>query len=519
MGDETQCPTQISELLGNYLWSKEIIGVTYPCPVNQLQFILPTHQELRLQGLIHDTFTLWLHPTKGLKNLCYTHGPEEMFLGMHTDLKVLPPLVTISGSPPGLEKVEKILLNKLGPVVMEYVTSNLSGISGIDGDLLLKCCWKYISSFISHRVPANHWSPVVGPNELPTRTSYVGHKTSTDRALRSLHGDWTINFGSLLAFEMAVALYVTEFNTWQDIVNQITIWVRLQKECPHCLQAIDDIESSWPVFPRSVNRKISNNSYVGFSTEQREKLIEQINLKLQSIVEQVRVNLTSLGVQEKMRAFYTVADELVRDLSQGLSGVGMIDKKLFIPEDKLVAIKSIQKVHTIGMTELKHLPVDIIMETLCDVFTQHVFTHYPHCLKFKQEYRLMDLHFTRFSFTGISQYILESGYWDVLKINLRKHLGHLSLALPKQSSDIHRMIVEYLNIEFQQDLATKKGDLLKTSYDIHIADFLTTEELTDRHKDEVNTLSWRIFREWCGTPEGSKILYQLRNQWSSFVKK
>lgn len=136
--------------------------------------------------LIHDTFTLWIHPTNGQRNLCYTHGPEEMFLGMPTDLKVLPPPVTISRSSPGLERAEKILtvaplLHKLRTVVMEYVISNLSDISGINDDLLLKCCWKYISGSISHRVPANHWPPIVGTNELPTRTSCVGHKTSSGR--------------------------------------------------------------------------------------------------------------------------------------------------------------------------------------------------------------------------------------------------------------------------------------------------------------------------------------------------
>lgn len=142
------------------------------------------------------------------------------------------------------------------------------------------------------------------------------------------------------------------------------------------------------------------------------------------------------------------------------------------------------------MTELKHTPVEIIIETLYDVFTQYVFTHFPHCIKFKQGYRLMDLHFTRFPFSGISQYILESGYWDVLKGHLRRHLGHLSLALPKQSSDIHRMIVEFLNTELQQDLAMKRGTLIRVKYEIYIADFLTTEELHDHHKDELNNLSW-----------------------------
>jgi hypothetical protein len=227
MGDASQCPTQVSEVLRNYLWKKEIIGITYPCPVNQLQFILPTFEQLRNKGLIHDTFTLWIHPTNKPVNMCYTHGPEEMYLGMHTDLKVLPPPVSISGTSPGLERVEKILkvaplLSKLGPTVMKYVSTNLQEISGIPGDLLLQCCWKYISGSISHRVPANHWSPIVGPNELPNRTSFVGHKTSTDRGLRSLHGDWTINFGSLLSHEMAVILYATEFNAVKHHPQQTT---------------------------------------------------------------------------------------------------------------------------------------------------------------------------------------------------------------------------------------------------------------------------------------------------------
>jgi hypothetical protein len=98
------------------------VGITYPCPVDQLQYILPTHEELQITGLVHDTFTLWIHPTRGRQNICYNHGPEEMYLGMHTDLEVLPPPITISGSSPGLERIEKILkvaplLNKLGPVV------------------------------------------------------------------------------------------------------------------------------------------------------------------------------------------------------------------------------------------------------------------------------------------------------------------------------------------------------------------------------------------------------------------
>lgn len=173
----------------------------------------------------------------------------------------------------------------------------------------MRYCWKYISGSISHRVPANHWSPIVGPNELPTRKSYIGHKTSTDRALRSLHGDWTINFGSLLAHEMSVVLYATEFNAVQDVTHQTIFWVRLRKDCEHCLKAIDDVELKWLRQPKTMFKGIAQNPYIWFSHEQRIKLIEQINLKLQSIVEELRVNLNELGQEGHMLAFKTKAGD------------------------------------------------------------------------------------------------------------------------------------------------------------------------------------------------------------------
>jgi len=488
-----------------------------------LQILLPTQEELKLSGLVQDTFTLWVHPTPQFANICYSHGPEEMYLGMHTDLKVLPPPITITGTSPGLERIEKILkvaplLNKLGPTVMEYVSANLHDISGLDGKVLLECCWKYISGSISHRVPANHWSPIVGPNELPTRTSYIGHKTSTDRGLRSLHGDWTINFGSLLAFEMSSALYATEFNAWQAIPNQVTLWVRLRKDCPHCLKAIDDIPLEWMRYPKLLNMGISANPYVGFTDLQREKLYEQINLKLQSIVEQLRVNLYDLGAEGQLLAFRTIAHELIRETSRGSRGVGTTQPDLHIPEDKLVAIKALQKIQTIGMTELKRLPTNILLEALYDTFTQFVFQRYPHCLRHHQETRLSDLKYTLFPFSGISQYIFDSGYWEIIKTPIRQILRHVSLALPQTSTEIHRRLIDYFNLRLQQDMSITKGRLLKSHHTIHVVDFLTTEELQERHEDEISMIGWRILREWCGTSEGNGFLHRLRNQGLTFIR-
>jgi len=521
--NEKQCATQISELLRNYLWRKQIIGITYPCPVDQLRFMVPSHEELGLAGLMQDTFTLWIHPTTSNVNMCYTHGPQEMYLGMHTDLKVLPPPITVAGSSPGLERVEKILkvaplLSKLGPTVLEYVSSNLHDISGLDGQVLLQCCWKYISGSISHRVPANHWSPIVGPNELPTRTSYVSHKTSTDRSLRSLHGDWTINFGSLLAFEMSTALYATEFNAWQDIPKQITHWIQLRKDCAHCLREIDDVPVDWSRYPKLLNMGISGNPYVGFTQEQRESLQHQINLKLQSIVEQLRINLDDMGSEGQYLAFKTIAHELLRETSKGTRGTGLLNPELNIPEDKLVAIKALQKIQTIGMTELKRMPSEILVEALYDYFTKFVFQRYPHCLRHHQEARLSDLKFTLFPFSGISQYIYDSGYWEVLKTELRRYLPNVSLALPKTSSDVHRRLVDFFNQKLQHDLSLRGDHLLTQRHSIYIVDFLTTEELQERHSDELQSIIWRTIREWCGTKEGSGFLHRLHNEPVNFMQ-
>jgi hypothetical protein len=105
---------------------------------------------------------------------------------------------------------------------------------------------------------------------------------------------------------------------------------------------------------------------------------------------------------------------------------------------------------------------------------------------------LTDLHFTKFPFSGISQHIFDSGYWDVLKQCLWKNLTHVSLELPKTSSEIQRQLVEYFNIELWRDFAHKKR-LLNTRYGIQIIYFLTSDELTQIH-EEVSTICRNILR-------------------------
>jgi hypothetical protein len=157
----------------------------------------------------------------------------------------------------------------------------------------------------------------VGPNELPTQTSYVGHKTSTDRSLRNLHDDWPVNFGSHLAFEISTALYATELNAYENIPSQITLGIRLRKDCSHCLKAIDGKIFEWTKYPKPISMGNAQNPYVGFTEEQRKRLIEQINLKLQSLVEQMRIDLSSLGSHGQYLAFKTTSSELIRELSRG----------------------------------------------------------------------------------------------------------------------------------------------------------------------------------------------------------
>jgi hypothetical protein len=168
-------------------------------------------------------------------SMCYEHGPNDMYLGMHTDLKILPPTLSISGSSPALRRIEKLLkvyplLRKLGPQVEKYIKKNLEELAGIPSTLWLNCVWKNISGSISHRVPANHWSPVVGLNELPTRSTYVSRETSTDTIVNTMAGDWTINYGFLPAVEIVWALYQTEFQANQELDKQI---LYDSEESPH----------------------------------------------------------------------------------------------------------------------------------------------------------------------------------------------------------------------------------------------------------------------------------------------
>jgi hypothetical protein len=211
----TNCPTAITDSIRKYCWRKEWSDTEY------------LHQQE-----VPEAFTIWVNSFKGTKNMCYEHGPNDMYLGMHTDLKILPPTLSISGSSPALRRIEKLLkvyplLRKLGPQVEKYIKKSLEELSGIPSTLWLNCVWMNISGSISHRVPANHWSPVVGLNELPTRSTYVSRKTSTDNVLKTMAGDWTINYGFLLAF----ALYQTEFQANQELDKQILYWMQLDHEC------------------------------------------------------------------------------------------------------------------------------------------------------------------------------------------------------------------------------------------------------------------------------------------------
>jgi hypothetical protein len=108
---------------------------------------------------------------------------------------------------------------------------------------------------------------------------------------------------------MSTALYATEFNAWQNIPLQITYWIRLRKDCEHCLKAINDEPLEWGKYPKPLNIGIASNPYVGFTDEQRRQLINQINLKLQSVVEQLRVRLQDSGEWGQLLAFKTIAHE------------------------------------------------------------------------------------------------------------------------------------------------------------------------------------------------------------------
>ena len=316
---------------------------------------------------------------------------------------------------------------------------------------------------------------------------------------------------------MSTALYATEFNAWQDIPRQITLSIRLRKDCAHCLREIDDLPVEWSRYPKLLNMGISANPYVRFTQEQRDSLQQQINLKLQSIVE-LWINLDDMGAEGQYLAFKTIAHELLRETSKGTRGTGLLNPELNIPEDKLVAIKALQRIQTIGMTELKRMPAEILVEALYDFFTKFVFQRYPHCLRHHQEARRSDLKFTLFPFSGISQYIYDSGYWEVLKNELRRYLPTVSLALPKSSSDVHHRLVDFFNQKLQHDISLRGDRLMTREHAIYIVDFLTTEGLTERHEDELQNITWRVIREWCGTKEGSGFLHQLRNNPVDFIQ-
>jgi hypothetical protein len=89
------CPTEIIDLLRSYCWKKPLIGVTYPCPVDQIHITPYDQQYFDLEEL-PETFTIWVFPFEGNRNACYEHGHNEMYLRKHTDLNIFPPNLSIS---------------------------------------------------------------------------------------------------------------------------------------------------------------------------------------------------------------------------------------------------------------------------------------------------------------------------------------------------------------------------------------------------------------------------------------
>lgn len=282
--EDYDCPTQIVTEIRKRAWGKEVTGVTYPCFVDQWIFGRPEKNFIQKEPYEGATaVTLSVLPTQGEKNICYSHGPEKMFLGSRTGLKLYPPNFRYRGTSPGISRVKKILqlypmMRKLGPQIQEYCDQSLTQLTGLPAETLTVSAWQVQSGSVTHRVPANHWSPLVGPNELCNRSTYTKGSlmNHTQGLLRS--GDWTVNLNYNKSIEICIALYRTEFNANQIILQKET-YLFYEQPCESCFCEVTDYVV-WTEIPPPLFEGIDDNPYVGFTPRDKELMNSEFNIQL-----------------------------------------------------------------------------------------------------------------------------------------------------------------------------------------------------------------------------------------------
>lgn len=493
---QNECPTKCSDLIREYCWQKEIIGVTYPCFIDQYLIVKPAMGISLHPPTQHLTpIVMNIHSTEGTVNLCYSHGNEPMSFGSLTGLKISPPSIQLRGVSPGMSRVRKLLqlhpmFSRLGEQIQNYCLNSLKTLTGLNADLLLSAEWKVASGTITHRVPANHWSPLVGPNELPNRTTYCQGSTTTDTIALSRPGDWTINYNYNKTIEMCIALYRTEFNAWQRIVRP-EVFQFYETDCSSCISEVSD-KVIWVANPPDFFQGLHDNIYVGFSPEDRARL--EADLTLQIAIERTQnfkiLTGSDIDLLYAQRAVCRAIVHSFRSVFNDPSNSAKIYNAFSDEDNHTLRLLNIKR--GIGLTEIKHSLPKLLDPELYLTFKDWAYEHMAQYIYHDQLSLISSRHRSTLPFIEISKAMIECGYWPTFRNYLVSTYGDsIPYGSTASAEDISYTLVVIYARKFRRD-----NKLPDTLVELSVLSYPNNDELLNYIRIKLRVEAWSIIHYW-----------------------
>ncbi|QPB73986.1 RdRp [megalopteran chu-related virus 119] len=502
----TNCPTAFSDYVRYWCYSKRVVGITYPCIVDQVTFYRKHEFPVNKPGAI----TYWKEAISSEIDPNYSHGKGKIFFGTHTRMKLHAPELELRQTSPGMRRINKILktycmFRNFGPQCLSYLDNNIEKITGLSAQLFKSILYYYSSGSFAHRVPANHWSPLVGPNEFSNRSSYIISTTRTDPSLKLKGGDYTINYSLLRAHVNMITMYSYEFFGRANPSPKETGWVTIS-DCNTCTYEITDEPMVWREKPPLLSFDLINNIYVSMSVP------DKLNLKKKLIDYQ---QLKSLQVYQKLDR----SDSLHIMMSQSLVARNFVYSQQDelrshflhnrvetpIDEDDLSTLLAISKNELANLSDLKSLPCEALWNAITDFMTHWYYTHYASEVGSGEITNLTLLESFKLPLLKICESIIETSYWPVLREYLEtifKHAGPPNRCTNAKTIQyfLNRLIIKQLTSLSDMDIS-----LLHLNYTLPISQFPSDDELMMMITAGLCNILSKVIKNWLLTIDGKKF--------------
>lgn len=505
--DYLDCPTQFSSLIRNWCYRKEILGVTYPSPVDQIMFF-DTSQLVDLRN--SDYITIQQSRLTIPTNVNYGHGPHDIYLGNHTHLKLIPPDLELRNTSPGLKRVNKILkiytmMETLGKECQNYLKESLTDLTGMDPDLLISICCKHTSGCTTHRLPTSHWSPLVGNNDINNVSTFIKVDFSTDHNSRMRAGDWTINYGLIKSHIIRVSSYECEFTSIISPRRSVISWAKVST-CHTCTHEVSDRPVRWLSNPPKLNFDLSDNIYSSLDTKECtiiEDLIHTYNKTPQFVHAQRSKDNPTLYKESCLALISKTLIEYQELTIQRSIGE---DHGLSLDEDYLSQLYMIKTVEVVTLTDLKCTPTEALISEMYLYFVNWVMKNHPKEYGSHDIGIILNLHPKFLPFFNLCSSFLVCGYWQVLRKELtRTSIDKTAPGFYKQStSQIQLFIIQRFLDKMYEEFSTSVSAIPLTET-IPIRGDLTPEGIQNTLRNRIEVLGNNYIFRWMNTPSGRRI--------------